>query len=270
MTTAQKIIKYLALFLAFFIIALMLLFVMKVGYQIFSLFGINDKNDNAEIITLWKQNEEIIKNLDIDLKCTNLIIKTGDNFIVETNNSNIKYKQDGYEFDLEEKESSCLSNKKRDLIVTIPENFRFNDFDIESGAGNINIDNLDSKKIEFDLGAGKTIIKNITVDEIKMNTGAGSLKIENGIINNIDLELGVGETNITAKILGNNKFDTGVGELNLNLLGVKDDYKIKVSKGLGEIKIDNMTIDNDEIVGSGNNFIDISGGIGQININYIK
>ena len=28
---------------------------------------------------------------------------------------------------------------------------------------------------------------------------------------------------------------------NLNLLGIKDDYKIKVSKGLGEIKIDNVS-----------------------------
>lgn len=269
MTTMQKVIKYLALCLAFFIIASMLLFIMKVGYHVFSLFGVSNKNDNTEITTLWRKSGEVINSLKIDLRCTDLNVKTGDKFLIETNNSSIKYEQDGHKLNIREKKNNCLSNKKRKLIVTIPEGLKLDDFDIDSGAGTINIDNLSSKKIEFDLGAGDTTIKNINTDEIKMNTGAGSLKIDNGIIHNLDLDLGVGETTITAQILGNSKLDTGVGELNLKLLGIKDDYKIKVSKDLGKIKIDDVSINNDEVVGYGNNFIDISGGIGQINISYV-
>lgn len=270
MTTMQKVVKYLALCLAFFIIASMLLFVMKIGYHVFSLFGVSNKNDNIEITTLWRENGEIINNLKIDLRCTDLSIKIGDKLLIETNNSSIKYEQEGDKLNIREKKNNCLSNKKRKLIVTIPESLKFDDVDIDSGAGTININSLNSKKIEFDLGAGDTTIKNINTDEIKMNTGAGSLTIDNGVINNIDLDLGVGETNITAQILGNSKLDTGVGELNLNLLGTRDDYKIKVSKGLGEIKIDNVSIRDDEIIGDGNNLIDISGGVGQINISYMK
>lgn len=269
MTTMQKVIKYLALCLAFFIIAAMLLFIMKIGYHVFSLFGVSNKNDNTEITTLWKENGEVINNLKIDLRCTDLTIKTGDKLLVETNNSSIKYEQEGDMLNIREKKNNCLSNKKRKLIVTITESLKFDNVDIDGGAGTVNIDNLDSKKIEFDLGAGDTTIKNINTDEIKMDTGAGSLKIDNGIIHNLDLDLGVGETTIVAQILGNSKLDTGVGELNLNLFGIKDDYKIKVSKGLGEIKIDNVSIKDGEIVGAGTNFIDISGGIGQINISYI-
>lgn len=270
MTTMQKIIKYLALCLAFFIIASILLFVMKVGYHVFSLLDVNNKSDNTEITTLWKQDGEVINSLKIDLKCTDLSIKTGDKLLIETNNSGIKYEHEDDRIDIREKKNNCLSNKKRKLIVTIPESLKFDDVGIDSGAGTINIDNLNSKKIKFDLGAGDTMIKNINTDEIKMNTGAGSLKISNGIIHNFDLDLGVGEATIAAQLLGNSKLDTGVGELNLNLLGVKDDYKIKVSKGLGEIKVDNIAINDDEVVGVGTNFIDISGGIGQINISYIN
>ena len=60
--------------------------------------------------------------------------------------------------------------------------------------------------------------------------------------------------------------NTGAGAL----LGIKDDYKIKVSKGIGEIRIDNNSIKDGEVIGNGNNFIDVSGGIGQINISYIN
>lgn len=270
MTTMQKVIKYLALCLAFLIIISMMLLVIKVGYGVFSLFGTNNKNNNPKIITLWSQKEEIINNLKIDLRCTDLIIQNGDKFLIETNNYSVKYKQNGYELDIKEKKNNCLSNRKKELIVTIPESLKFDDIDIDTGAGTINIDNLNSNKIAFDLGAGDTTIKNINVNEIKMNTGAGTLKIANGIISNMDLDLGVGEANITAQILGNSKLDTGVGELNLNLLGIKDDYKIKVSKDIGEIRIDNTSIKDGEVIGNGNNFIDVSGGIGQINISYIN
>lgn len=269
MTTLQKVIKYLALCLAFFIIASMITFVMKVGYHVISLLVYNDKNNNPETITLWKQNEEIINSLKIDLKCTNLDIKNSDKILIETNNSNIKYEQNGYELDIKEKKNNCLSNKQKKLTIYVPRDLKLDDVDIDSGAGTINIDNIDSKKLEFDLGAGDTIIKYINTDKIEMNTGAGSLKIDNGIISDMDLDLSVGETTINAQLLGNNRLNTGVGELNLNLLGGKDNYKIKVNKGLGEIKVDNVSISNDEVIGNGSNFIDISGGIGQIIINYI-
>ena len=46
MTTMQKVIKYLALCLAFLIIISMMLLVIKVGYGVLSLFGTNNKNNN--------------------------------------------------------------------------------------------------------------------------------------------------------------------------------------------------------------------------------
>lgn len=270
MTTLQKVIKYLALALAFFIIVSILMVVIKIGYKVISMFEFNNKNDNAEITTLWMQKEEIINSLEIDLKCTNLSIKNGSKIFVKTNSSDIEYKNSDNQLSIKENKNRCLTNNKKQVIVYLPDNLKLDNIKIDSDAGSISIDNLLANKIDFKLDAGNAVIKNINTNEIEIDTSAGSLRIDNGIISNMDLDLGVGEANITAQILGNSKLNTGVGQLKLNLLGSKDEYKIKVSKGLGEIKIDNISIKDNEILGNGNNFIDISNGVGEITVDYIS
>lgn len=76
--------------------------------------------------------------------------------------------------------------------------------------------------------------------------------------------MGIGETIITSLISGNSNLDTGIGSLELNLIG--DDYKLKINKGIGEITIDNKKVEDNEIIGNGDNNISISGGIGEIKI----
>ena len=64
------------------------------------------------------------------------------------------------------------------------------------------------------------------------------------------------------------KIDTGVGNLNLNLIG--KDYKIKVNKGLGVTKINGNEVSDNQVLGNGNVFVFVDGGIGKIDINYTK
>lgn len=61
--------------------------------------------------------------------------------------------------------------------------------------------------------------------------------------------------------------DAGVGSLKLNINGKKEDYKIKVSKGIGAIRINGDEVSNDSTTGNGENYIEIDGGIGDIRIN---
>ena len=52
------------------------------------------------------------------------------------------------------------------------------------------------------------------------------------------------------------------------LLGSKDDYKIELDKGVGEARLDGESMRDDSVHGSGENFIQIDGGIGEINIEF--
>ena len=82
--------------------------------------------------------------------------------------------------------------------------------------------------------------------------------------------MGAGTAEITSIITGNNEINSGVGNLKLNLIDNIENYKIKINKGIGKVEIDNKEVSDNEIVGTGLNFINISGGIGTIAVNFME
>ena len=84
----------------------------------------------------------------------------------------------------------------------------------------------------------------------------------------MNLDMGVGKIELTSVFTGKSEIDAGIGELNLNVLGNKEDYTLKVDKGIGSIKVDNENAEDNSTIGDGFNIIDIDGGIGSININF--
>ena len=101
-----------------------------------------------------------------------------------------------------------------------------------------------------------------------ISTGAGAFKIENAILNNLKFDMGVGKTTIQGNIIGTSELNTGIGEVNISLTNRISEYQLKVNKGIGNITIDNKTVIDNETIGEGPNYIDLSGGIGSISINF--
>jgi hypothetical protein len=115
--------------------------------------------------------------------------------------------------------------------------------------------------------AGKIDFKRLTVlDETKVLGGAGSLDIEYGNIYNLNLTMGAGKTNISALFKGSNKITTGVGEFNINLFNSLNDYKVKINKGIGNIKVNGEEINSNYENGKGLVSLTIEGGVGNINL----
>ena len=69
-------------------------------------------------------------------------------------------------------------------------------------------------------------------------------------------------------VTGKNKIDIGVGSFYLNVLDNISNYKLKLNKGIGTIKVNDEEIKNDTTIGAGDNIINISGGVGSINIDF--
>ncbi len=82
--------------------------------------------------------------------------------------------------------------------------------------------------------------------------------------------MGVGDVNISGILTGNNKIDTGIGALNLNLSDSSNNYTFKVERGIGKVLIDNTKVEDNEVIGSGSNYIVLNGGIGDIKVNFNK
>lgn len=273
MTAAQKIIKYIANAFAIFLTVTIIFSILSAGYGILIALDVINKQENnisEDLITI-SDNIEEISTLKLDIKASDLQIKNGEKFEVKTNNSNIKYSNENGKVSV--KEDGMIKwhlgkNYDGKVIVYLPEDMKqIEEVKFDIGAGTISIENLNTKKLYFKLGAGNVIIDNITAsEEMRLNGGAGNIEINSGKIANADVDLGVGKTTIKSDFIGNSKIDTGIGELNLNLTLSKEDYKINVDKGIGDVRFNGKSIEDDTSIGNGTNYIKVSGGIGEINI----
>lgn len=265
MNQTQKIIKYLALALAFFIIFTIISITM---HGLFAVTNIFEKGDSVMEKLEELKIEENASVLDIEVKTANVIIKQGENLKAETNNKYINVKESNNKLFIKETRNNFFGKRvNSDLIIYIPSDFIFDGVAIDSGAGTIDIDNLSTKNLDLDLGAGKVTINNLNVlESTSIDGGAGKISILNGSLHNLELDMGVGELDLSAKLSGNSDIDAGVGKLSLNLIG--NDYKIKVDKGIGSASINGNDIKDDTYYGEGSNIVDIDGGVGSIDISY--
>lgn len=271
MSTAQKIIKYLALALAFFLIVNIISGILMGLNELASALGLRKSNNNKtgylEEITTDLVNSDIAT-LKIDIDYADLKIKRGETFKAESNNKDILCTQNNNQIIIKEENHNWMSNKESsELVIYIPEDMIFDAVKIETGAGEINIADLITKELSFEIGAGKVEIEKITVlDKAKIDGGAGKVEILSGEIHNLDLDMGVGELELTSKLTGNNDIDAGVGRLEINLTDGLDNYHLKVSKGLGSITVDGKETEDGKEYGNGESYIKVNGGIGAIEI----
>lgn len=271
MTSAQKVIKYLAIAFAIFLIITIISAILSAFYALSGVLGLEKDNEiSSSEMSMTNFKNIDITTLDIEVAYTNLTIKTGDVLKAETNNSNINFSQNNKKIEIKEKNHKWFSkNEEQELVVYIPKDLEFEKVEISAGAGRINIENLETKSLSFELGAGETEIKNLNVTEdCKIEGGAGKISITSGTINDLNLDMGVGEANINAILTDKSEINAGVGNLDINLQNDKENYKIKADKGLGSIKIDGKEISDSEIYGDGENYIKVDGGIGNIKIDF--
>lgn len=268
MTTSQKILKYLAIFFAVTLIINIFSGAASLLNGITSLF--NNKNyneDNTYVYTVDEINK--INDLKIELNVSELIIKKGETFSVQTNNRRVKHSISNDTLIL--KENGYFNfNFTNKVIITIPEDKIFNKVKIDLGAGNFNVDDFASLYLDIDAGAGNINANNLSVtEEFEIDGGAGNITILNSQVNNMDLDNGVGEFKFEGMLFGNTEVDMGVGNVTLNLTTDLDLYNIEIDKGIG-----NIIINNEKIKGDYNNkniqntkSIKIDGGVGNISIN---
>lgn len=272
MTTVQKVIKYLALAFALFIIVNIISGILFGIYSLANVLGLN-KSDNNDVKNLEEVSANIdyteISKLNIGLEYSNITIKSSDNFKIESNSPDVSVTQNNKQLIIKEKNNKWFFNKDaNEVIIYIPEDIIFDEVKIENGAGEIYIENLGTEKLNFEIGAGKVEIKELDVSkQAKINGGAGKVEILSGEINNLDLDMGVGKFELTSKLTGKNDIDAGIGKLDVNLIGEKEDYTIKLSKGLGAITLYGKQIVNDGKYGNGECSIEINGGVGAIDVN---
>ena len=270
MSEFQKIIKYFAIALAMFLIFFIISGISFGLALVENIFNGNDSEVLEDVLELVEM-EDNINVLDVSVTSSNILIKVGDTFKIDTDNKYIDYKQDGKKFKVTEKKHNLFNSNNSKLIIYIPSDMTLDDVEIDSGAGKIDVDKLSVRNLNLNLGAGSVNIDNLMVfNSASIDGGAGETVIKNSDINNLELDMGIGRFSITATILGNSDIDHDVGEAIINLLGDAVEYQINISKGLGSVSVDGKNINNNSIIGNGMNKIDLDCGVGSVVVNFLR
>ena len=272
MTTTQKIIKYLAIAFALFLVISIFSIIFGLSREIISSIN-SDKKDSKllEEYTTISNNVNNIESFKIDISNDDIEIKEGEKFEVKTNDPDVKFYHENSKVKIKTDKTFSwhLSNSSRGtIIIYLPNEFNITELDLNLGAGKIDIDKIFVEILLMDLGAGTMTAKEINVyEKATINGGAGNINIYSGTINNLNLKLGAGNASIQSDLTGSNTLTTGVGKLNLGLSRSKDNYKFDISKGLGNIILNDFEVSEDILIGDGETKIKISGAVGNIIIN---
>lgn len=261
MTKTQKLIKVCAIVLAALLIASMVITALRVLSVLFSL----GKDDG--MLTPVELGQDY-RSLELDLAATSIEIRIGEAFKVESSGSRLRFETDRDTLSVEEFSYGLFDNRKEGLLVlTVPADYVFDSVEISAGAGYVTVESLSAARIEMELGAGEAEFEELNASvSADIEGGAGKLRIHGGSICGLDLDMGVGELALTAELNGNASIDCGIGTVSLVLLGDADRYTVLAEKGIGAIRIDGEALGNSEPIGSGENRVSISGGVGEITV----
>lgn len=269
MSKGQKLVKFFAIILAITLIISIVSFALTLIFSVLHIINIKDASEitNKEVVNVYS--EDVLDNLELDVISANVFVKEGEKFQVTTNSKYISLRQVGDTFIIQEEEHNIIKDNAS-VTICIPKDFYFKEVEINIGAGELEIETLNANRLEFNLGAGNTNIYDINVEETVIDTGAGTLNISSGIIDKLKLDTGVGDVTLSLNILEDADIDAGIGNLELTLLGKEELYTLDISKGLGNITVDDMIMTLDTVIGNGNINIKITGGIGNIDVNFLE
>ena len=153
------------------------------------------------------------------------------------------------------------------ITITVPEDFVAELTRIDTGTGKVNLEYLNTKKLEIAAGTGNVTGSYINASQVTIEGGVANIRLNNVAFNDTTIDGGVGNIEIQGILTGRTNLDCGVGSVNLSIVGDYDDYNIEVEAGLGSIRINGEKVSeiNKSVIGAIND-LNVEGGVGSINI----
>lgn len=270
MTETQKIIKYFALALAALLVVGIIGGIVTGISALISVFEEPDPNDILGEMETTPLNISLAR-VDMDLAATPLIIENGEEFSLQTNNKNLRIEYNHGILKVSEKQKVNVHPTGLVLILTIPTDHILTSFELDMGAGNVTIGYLTADNIDMDFGAGEVAIHNLNARKsADIDGGAGKITIKSGLVRDLDLDMGVGELDLGILPTGRCDMDMGVGSSRITISVPIDNYTVKIDRGLGSITLDGQKVSDGTYGADGGHTIDISGGVGSIDIAFVQ
>ena len=190
-----------------------------------------------------------IKTVDIDCGTADIYIGVSDDGQVHLNGSvfsNYSLKESGGTLRLDTGNSSSFNfndwnSKSLHIELYLPDK-EYNEFMLDTGAGDIDIDGIRCVTTDINTGAGDVDITNMKCSKVfSADTGAGDMDISGTTTGGLDLDLGAGNVTYNGEVYGDIYIDCGVGNCTVNLTNDEKEfskkYKIDTDEGIGDVDV---------------------------------
>jgi len=280
MNTFQKVIKYAAMTLAILLTIGIISGIVGLVIHVVAAFSDTEEYMKDARIDFVKEFDDV-EQLYVKNGIGKLTIKSGDSLKVEGRNVSKNFKATVKNGTLIVEEEDYIRKflwfeigrpKSRSTItVYIPHDFTAGKIEVESGAGEVVLEDFSAEKLVIDAGVGNIYGQNITAQAVKGSGGVGDITFYDVNLSNIDFDSGVGNLKIEGIISGNSEFDCGVGNIKLTIKGNREDYAIRCNSGVGSIRVNGEKVSSDykDSYSSAAHSINIDGGVGNVNIDFI-
>lgn len=132
--------------------------------------------------------------------------------------------------------------KSSSITITIPEDFHGKDLNIDLGAGSLNADKLSADTVKLTVGAGSMEVESLNATNlIEIENGAGNLIIHDLNALDVEVDCGVGDIKINGNIGRDCNVQTGIGNVFLDIEGDEENYNYTVDCGIGHVIINDKS-----------------------------
>lgn len=130
------------------------------------------------------------------------------------------------------------SNKKSTVILYLPQDYEFDQVEIDMGAGELEFDRLNAKEASLEVGAGRILLGSAKAQELKAEVGAGQIEFKDMAVGKLDVEVGMGEFLAQGAVSGDVEVDCSMGNVEIELEGRKEDFNYQLEGAMGSIQLD--------------------------------
>ncbi len=266
MTGFQKFIKYAAIAFGIYLSITIVLVLLGIAR------GFVGASRNDEFKDLTRDREEYrtenitrtyenIKNLEINVEETELIIRNGDTFRIDGTNipDRMEIKQDGDRLKVSDEElPSDFSDENMVVTIYVPEDIKLDTIDLEINYVPADIQKLNTANLKLDIYNNYCEIDEIIADNMEFKNEEGNIDIYDAEIGRLLFDSESGVEDVSLDITGNAEINLEYSYTDMNLIGAQEDYQISTRNQSGNIYVDGETItSNAETWGSGNTKINL-------------
>ncbi len=187
--------------------------------------------------------EGTVRSLDIDAGgCTFRAVSSGDDFYyVEAENvSRFQGYVEGETLYIKSTTGSRRWNNMwegSEITLYVPEGSAYDEVEIELGAGMLDFDGLNAKKISLEAGVGQITAADVKADRLEVSAGMGQITLRNMNVGKLDAEVGMGEIYAEGTVDGDIEAECSMGNLELQLSGREQDFNYRLEGAMGSLSL---------------------------------